>query len=110
MLTIAARAHAPQKLGYPMYHAMTGNLPVLTPAFHHPPGMAADAAVGPSDYEYFSGNLPVISTEFIVTNEDEMQPGWVQLIDPITKKTVRGGPRRRRLATFPSPHPYYARC
>lgn len=74
------------KLGFPMYHAVSGNLPVLTSKFHHPADMADGATLAPSEYEYMTGNLPVLSTEFMRAVEDDLMPGWVQLTDPVTKR------------------------
>lgn len=78
---------AGEGLGYPVYHAITGNLPVLTPRFHHPPGTSEDVTGGPSDYALITGNLPVLSRELLPTIEEELMPGWVELHDPVRGKT-----------------------
>ena len=46
------------KLGYPMFHSITGNLPVLTPRFHNPIAgslMVNGRSTKPTDYEYMTG-------------------------------------------------------
>ena len=69
---------------------MTGNLPVLTPKFHHPIAAGMGQLGGPNDYAYWSGNLPILSPELRrVDDDNEDQPGWVALPDPITKRLVR---------------------
>ncbi len=76
-------------LGYPMYHAVTGNLPVLSTQLHRPVEAAAvssaDAKV--TDFQYVTGNLPVLSKELVIKKAfDDLAPGWVQLYDPFTTK------------------------
>ncbi len=56
-----------QALGFPMYHALTGNLPVLTKELHTPAEGGVAAATGPD-------------------GEGDLQPGWVPLLDPATHK------------------------
>ncbi len=61
-------------LGYPMYHALTGNLPVVSTDLHRPDATAvqtAPAAGAPSAPAGGGGG-------------DALQPGWVELVDPIT--------------------------
>jgi hypothetical protein len=72
-------------MGLPMYHALSGNLPVLTHKFHHSPSAQAGVTGGPSAYQQLSGNLPVLSRELAKKGADELMPGWVPLIDPQTK-------------------------
>ena len=70
-------------LGFPLYHAVTGNLPVLSVKFHTPHHGTGGA--GPSAYAYASGNLPVISRELMAEEDDDLMPGWITLIDPVTR-------------------------
>jgi len=67
-----------ERLGYPMYHAVTGNLPVLSHALH-------DATSVATEWQHVSGNLPVLSRELRRTADEDDLPGWVQLVDPLTR-------------------------
>lgn len=42
--------------------------------------------VKPSDYEYMTGNLPVLSKELAMGTDDDLMPGWVQLRDPLLQR------------------------
>lgn len=77
------------ELGYPMYHALTGNLPVLSLELHKPETGEIGAEAGPaaSTYSYFTGNLPILSKELAGGSSIDLQAGWSQLVDPVTKKS-----------------------
>jgi hypothetical protein len=91
-----------ERLGVPLYHALTGNLPVLTARLHRPRDASAATV---SDYELWTGNLPVVSSELMRSTEDDLCPGWVQLVDPITLKAFWWNSfHRSRRETRPLPH------
>jgi hypothetical protein len=91
-----------ERLGFPLYHAITGNLPVLSTKFHRPRD-AAPAAV--SEYELWTGNLPVLSRDLARSAEEDLCPGWVPLIDPITLRQFWWNSfHRSRRETRPLPH------
>ena len=58
-----------ERLGYPLYTVLSGNLPVLSKLLHTPSGAAhvapaeAAAAAARAAYAHISGNLSVLSTE-----------------------------------------------
>ena len=74
-------------LGFPSYHALTGNLPVLpsSSALHKP--VAGDLqSEARSQFRHVTGNLPVLSTELQKREETDLFPGWICLGDPVTGK------------------------
>ena len=107
-----ARALPGERLGYPAWHGITGNMPVITQRFHVPAADAGDgggagpAAAGGSvsgagvaagggrmhgttAFEWWSGNMPVLSRDLLAvpTGDDGLMPGWVRLHDPILRRT-----------------------
>eukprot|EP01138_Halocafeteria_seosinensis_P004684 gb/GECG01004790.1/.p1 GENE.gb/GECG01004790.1/~~gb/GECG01004790.1/.p1 ORF type:complete len:547 (+),score=56.13 gb/GECG01004790.1/:1-1641(+) len=75
-----------EKHSLPAWNLFSGNLPVITTSQHNP---RDGETVGPSPYDYFSGNLPVLSHVLHKTkgrSPDYLQPGWVQLQEPLGHK------------------------
>ena len=65
---------------------MTGNLPVVTTKYHHRVD-SSERALNDDSYHYMSGNLPILSRELMREDDDDLMPGWISLIDPITKRS-----------------------
>jgi hypothetical protein len=68
---------------------MTGNLPVLpsSSSHLHKPLTGERQSLARSEYRNMTGNLPVLSTELQRADADGgLFPGWVCLVDPVTKK------------------------
>ena len=80
---------AGERLGYPIAASLTGNLPVLSAAFHIADGAAAptsaDAAASEARaaYAHATGNLPVLSADLAPSPlGSELAPGWIRLSRP----------------------------
>jgi hypothetical protein len=68
-------------LGYPLFHGVTGQLPVLSLDLL-PPTADLKEEDASDAFKRSTGMLPVLSTDLVVGSASV--PGWVELIDPIT--------------------------
>ena len=87
----AVRALPGDGLGYPSYHGISGNMPVITQRFHVPPNdgaAASDSTAATTAYAWWTGNQPVLSRDLLggTVGDDDLMPGWVQLRDPILQR------------------------